>query len=246
MKPSCLFPSPLPCTSPSKRIYRNPFVASNGLLALATIWPGMAGTPAAAFLLAKTAVANASCQNPTLVLADAKVSVAHCCTIFLGHLVLKYMIKSVRMLVSRLVSLPRLYLYIRHAAPFLVRFTELLWQNCPKKEIPSCSCFCWNHLLEGWNQLLATKTCDLRFLEIQMIYRLLCCIHELLCLGSFGQKRTHKRNWFKDNRDKFVIYRLLGSIHCKFCVWMCRFSFQSVWAARMCCFFYNNLYSCNT
>ena len=85
-----------------------PFVASNGLLALATIWPGMAGTPAAAFLLAKTAVANASCQNPTLVLADAKVSVAHCCTIFLGHLVLKYMIKSVRMLVSRLVSLPRL------------------------------------------------------------------------------------------------------------------------------------------
>ena len=53
-------------------------------------------------------------------------------------------------------------------------------------------------------------------------------------------KKTHKRNWFKDSRDKFVIYRLLGSIHCKFCVWMCRFSFQSVWAARMCCFFYNN------
>ena len=51
-----------------------PFVASNGLLALATIWPGMAGAPAVTFLLANTAVAKAACRDPTLVLADAKVS----------------------------------------------------------------------------------------------------------------------------------------------------------------------------
>ena len=46
-----------------------------------------------------------------------------------------------------------------------------------------------------------TKICDLRtrgtfhlwFPQIQVIYRPLCCIHELLCLGSFSHKYPHKQ-----------------------------------------------------
>ena len=58
------------------------------------------------------------------------------------------------------------------------------------------NCFWWPSGGDGWNQLVATKICDLRthgtfdlpFPQIQVIYRPLCCIHELLCLGSFSHK----------------------------------------------------------